>query len=406
MRAGTCGRLHLGLTDAGKLLLRGIGFVAVAALVIPAFGVLSTLVTVVLVALLVGFVLRPRIQVRGSLPDRVSVGHTTQLRYQLTNVGRLPAYNVYVRFRGLPDAVEQVGAGHVVSRLAPGDATEVTITIRPKRRGRYPIKGPVCASSFPFNLFSFGASHGEEEILLVLPAFSRLRIPRRHVGRHVSADSERYAGRIGISAEYMGNRPFVPGDSPRRIDARAWARLSVPATKEYDDDLDNYTALVLDTDVSGIAPSSGSEEIKELEAAVSLCASVAFTINSDCLIDFLLAGPDLFQLTGRPRIARLDKIHEILAGVEPSRGYRPEQMAPAFADRLYQISEVVFILLDWSEEYRSLVELAEQAGCRSTVLLIDGGSAPAHVDRDSVSRTPNVQFLSADEILAGRVKRL
>jgi hypothetical protein len=416
----TNGRLRLGLTDAGKMALRGTGFVALAALIVPAFGVLSTLVSVVLMALLVGFILRPKIQVSGNLPDRVIVGQTVQLRYVLKNVARLPAYNLCVRFapKGVPkpsapsEAIEQVGDGHVVSRLGPGDTTEVTVTIRLKRRGHYRIKQPICQSSFPFNLFSFATSHDDEETLIVLPAFSRLQIPLRHISRQVHTSGTRLLGGTGVSLEYAGNRPFLQGDSPRNIDARAWARLSVPATKEYHNDFDNYTALVLDTGVPEALckeslglPWSRTNEIKELEAAISLCASVAFTINNDCLIDLLLAGPDLYQFTALPRIVRLDKIHEILAGIEPSKGYSLEQIALKLANRFYEISEVVFILLSWDKAYRRLLELAGQAGCHSTVLLI-GESSRMHVYEDNVSRTENVQFLSPDDILTGRIKRL
>jgi len=404
-------RLRLGLTDAGKMVLRGTIFVALATLIVPAFGVLSALVSVVLMALLVGFVLRPKIRISGNLPERIIVGQTAQLRYVLKNVARLPAYNLCLRFGAMPEAIEQVGGGDVVSRLGPGETTEVTVAIRPKRRGYYQIKQPICQSSFPFNLFSFGTSRDDEETLIVLPAFSRIQIPLRRLSRHVHASGARLAGRTGLSLEYAGNRPFMPGDSPRNIDARAWARLSVPATKEYYDDFDNYTALVLDTGVPEVLSGSSSNEIKELEAAVSLCASVAFTINNDCLIDFLLAGPDLHQFPppatsgGWPGKVRLDKIHEILAGVEPSRGYSLEHIAPKLANRFSEISEVVFILLKWDKAYRRLLELAGQAGCHCTVLLI-GQSGRMNVDEDNLSWTENVRLLSADDILTGQIKRL
>ncbi len=415
----TNGRLRLGLTDAGKVVLRGTVFVTLAALIVPAFGVLSALVSVVLMALLAGFVLRPKIQVSGTLPDRVVVGQRARLRYVLKNVARLPAYNLCVRLGALPEAIEQVGDGHVVSRLGPGDTAEVTVEIRPKRRGYYRIKQPICQSSFPFNLFSFGTSHDDEETLIVLPAFSRLQIPLRRLSRHVRAGSARLAGSTGVFSEYAGSRPFLPGDSPRNIDARAWARLSVPATKEYHNDFDNYTALVLDTGVPEVLRKeslglsrSRSNESKELEAAVSLCASVAFTINNDCLIDILLTGPELHQFTAWPRMVRLDKIHEILAGVEPSKGYSLEQIAPKLANRFYEISEVVFILLSWDKAYRqstgcltALLELAGKAGCHCTVLMI-GQSSRMNMDEDNVNWAENVQFLSANEILTGQIKRL
>ena len=401
----TDAKLRIGLTDAGKMILRGIGFVALAALIVPAFGVLSALVSVMLTALIVGYILRPRIQVSGNLPDRIVVNQTVQLRYLLKNIGRFPAYNLCLRFDALPEEIEQVNNGCVVSRLRSGDTAEVAVTIKSRRRGYYQIKQPVCQSSFPFELFSFGRSRDDQENLIVLPAFSLLRILLRHLNPQARSDSSVLAGRTGAFPEYAGNRPFMPGDSPRRIDARAWARLAVPATKEYHENFDNYTALVLDTGVAKALSPLKSDESKEFEAAVSLCASVAFTINDNCLIDLLLAGPNLHQFTNWPRKMRLDKIHEILAGVEPSMDYTPEQTAPILADRLNQISEVVFILSGWKNAYRQLLELAGQAGCHSTVFVI-GEAGKIVLDRYEMTWTENIQILSPDEIMAEQVIRL
>ncbi|MHC4329404.1 MAG: DUF58 domain-containing protein [Planctomycetota bacterium] len=401
----TDGRLRIGLTDAGKTVLRGTVFVALAALIVPAFGVLSALISVVLMALLVGYVLRPRIQVSGNLPERVVAGRTAQLRYALKNVARMPAYNFSVRLDTLPESIEQLAGGHVVSRLGPGETTEVTVEIRPKRRGHYRIRQPVCRSGFPFNLFTFAAASDDEEVLIVLPVFSRLQIQTGRMSRHGRTGAARLVGVAGVFPEYAGSRPFVAGDSPRTIDARAWARLSVPATKEYHHDSDNHTALVLDTGVSDAALQAGLGEIRELEAAVSLCASVAFTINNDCLIDMLLAGPDLHLFDGWPRAVRLDKIHDILAGVEPHEGYCLEETSPMLADRFYEISEVVFVLMNWHKTYWQLLDKAHQAGCHSTVFVIDGSDG-MNLDRDITNRAPNVRLLSPDDVLTGRIGRL
>lgn len=396
---------RLGLTDAGKTVLRGTCFVALAALIVPAFGVLSALVSVLIMSLLVGYVLRPRIQVSGNLPDRVIAGQTARLRYVLKNVARLPAYNFSVRLDALPDAIEQIGDEHMVRRLGPGETTQVTVSIQAGRRGHYQIRQPVCESSFPFNLLNFATTRDEEETLIVLPVFWWLQLPVRGLSRQVSTGGTRLAGLTGAFPEYVGNRPFVTGDSARTIDARAWARLSVPATKEYHDDFDNHTAIVLDTGVPEVLPRSGSNEIRQLEAAVSLCASVAYTINDHCLVDMLLAGPDLHTFDGWPRRMCLDKIHEILAGIEPHKGYSLEQTSPMLAERFYGISEVIFILLNWSEQYHQLLDMAQRAGCHSTVLVI-GASGKLHVDRDSANRATNVRLLSPDEILTGQIGRL
>ncbi|MDT8300564.1 MAG: DUF58 domain-containing protein [Sedimentisphaerales bacterium] len=399
------GRLHLGFTDTGKVILRGTFFVALAALIVPAFGVLSALVAIMLMALVVGFVLRPKIQINGNLPERVIVGQITRFSYILKNTSRLPAYNLCVVFRDLPETIKQHGDAQVIPHLGPGETIEVTFEIRPARRGYYKIKRPICQSGFPFNLFNFGISYDDLETLIVLPVFYRLQLSSMGMSQKVCAGGARLAGQRSAFPEYAGNRPFLPGDSPRRIDARAWARLSVPATKEYHDDFDKRTALILDTCISDFPLLPASCESRQLEAAVSLCASVAFTINKDCLIDVLLAGNEIYQLTTLPRMLCLDKIQDILAGAKPSKGYSLEKISPVLISQFPRISEVFFILLGLNKAYRHLIGLANQAGCRCNVLLI-GQSGQMPADDENMSWTSNVRYLSPDDILTGQIKSL
>jgi hypothetical protein len=244
------------------------------------------------------------------------------------------------------------------------------------------------------------------------------------------------------------------GDSPRRIDVRAWARLAVPATKEYDDDMDDYAAFILDTRVTegwlGAANAvhrvwdplklSKSAEVKELEAAVSLCASIAYTIQGDCLIDLLLAGSELHEFSAWPKAVRLHRMHEILAGVEASKGYCLEEIGPLLEDRLAEISEIVFILLRWDDTYRRLVDWAQRAGCHATVIVIGDDKNVAQPSLGAARRASGlvaraaspdssdeeratgdgsmeaedlaadwgteIRFVSADDVLAGRVEYL
>jgi uncharacterized protein (DUF58 family) len=399
------GSLYLGLTDTGKAILRGTFYVALAALIVPAFGILSALISIMLMALVVGFVLRPKIRITGNLPERVIVGQTTRFSYILKNTSRLPAYNLCVEFSKLPEAIEQVEAGQVIPRLGPGETIEVAVAIKPARRGYYKIKQPVCQSGFPFNLFNFGTSRNEKENLIVLPTFYRLQFSPVGASQNVYAGGAGLVGQRKAFPEYAGNRPFLPGDSPRRIDARAWARLSVPATKEFHDDYDKRAALILDTCISELPLLLNSNTNNKLEAAVSLCASVAFTINNHCLIDFLLAGAEIYQLAGLPRMVRLDKIHDVLAGAEASKGYSLEKISPMLISQFPRISEVFFILLSPDKAYRHLLQMAMKAGCHCNVLIIVQ-SGQMNVDDHNMSWISKVRYLSPEEILAGQIKRL
>ncbi len=403
--AQTDAKLHFGLTDAGKTLLRGTGFVLLAALIIPAFGVLAALVAVMVTALVIGFVFRPRMEIIGDLPDRVVAGQAVRLSYTLRNTARMPAYQLSVQFSTPADEFEQIADGRVVSTLAPNETTEVTVTIRPKRRGRHTLGPPICRSGFPFNLYSFSVSRRGNQTLTVLPAFCRLPLMLRRRQRHVHSSGATLAGRTELSPEYAGNRPFLPGDSPRTIDVRAWARLAVPATKEYHNNLDSYAALILDTRVPARSGASRRKAIKELEAAVSLCASLAFTVDHDCLTDLLLAGSKLHRLASWPATTRLDRIHDLLTDVQASKGYHLEPILPALAERFGEVSEVIFVLSALDATYLPVLELATHAGCHSTIFIVEG-SHPGRGAGPAGRWVDDVVTLSADEILTGPIEHL
>ncbi len=257
----------------------------------------------------------------------------------------------------------------------------------------------MCQSSFPFNLLTFSSVRKESQTLTVLPVFYRLRMRVGRSAGYSHRGALGVAGRAEVSPEYAGNRPFLPGDSPRRIDTRAWARLSVPATKEYHNDADRRAAVVLDTRITAPKAKSKEEEIPELEAAVSFCASAAFTIQGECLIDWLLAGSELHELTTGPRATRVDRIQEVLAGVGASEGYDFQGTSTALVSRFHRISEVIFVLLKADRTYLELIELAVAARCRCSVYLI--GAQAGQSAEDEMLRSHSIRVLEPEEVLTG-----
>ena len=143
---------------------------------------------------------------------------------------------------------------------------------------------------------------------------------------------------------------------------------------------------------------------------------MAYTIHKDCLIDLLLVGTELHSFTSLPRATRLDRVQETLAAVEPSADYTVEQVGSLWEDRLQEISEVIFIVLRWDRTYQQLAQMAEEAGCHCTVLVVGeadpsdfGLKEASDFNPQSAIRNPkfavgpigNVRFVSADEVLAG-----
>ncbi len=412
MRVWEQTHLHLHLTEAGRVLLHGAACILLASLVVPAFGVLAALVAVLLTALVAGFVLRPRVQIRGHLPESITVGQAVRLNYQIENTARSSAYELTVDMDSLPPSMERWETSHAVSRLAPGATAEVTVNLKAHRRGRFLIPAPVCRSAFPFNLFVFGLSREGRQPLLVLPPVFPLRLPLLDRTTRIDLSGGGLAGRTDISPEYAGNRPFVSGDSPRRIDVRAWARLSVPATKEYYTNQDRLVALVLDCRRRG-QPACDDRPDESFEAAVCLCASAAAALDREGSLDAAVIGPDLHPFSPMPRPERFQTLHRILATVEPTDDYDLEPVYQDMEDRWRAISEVVFVLRSWDSKYGRMIERAAKAGCHTTVLLLrkpaaagPGAVRADHIDAASAIWAQRTAVLAPRDVLEGRVSDL
>jgi hypothetical protein len=137
---------------------------------------------------------------------------------------------------------------------------------------------------------------------------------------------------------------------------------------------------------------------------------MAYTLHKDCLIDLLLAGADLHSFAAVPKAMRLDRVHETLATIEPSKDYTAEQLGSLVEDRLGEISEIIFIVLHWDRTYQQLVEWAEQAGCHCTAIVVgkpdSGRGNPPWLPETGAGTGAcpysDVRLVPADEILAGR----
>jgi len=389
-------RTNIQITAGGRGLLLATAFILFACMIIPAFGVLSSLLALELGTLLIGFSFRPRIDVEARIPDQAFAGENATIQYRLCNRSRSRAFHMHVELSHLPNTIKAVGPAPFVTCLRPGESITVTSEIRPSRRGSYALGIPLCRSTFPFRLFSFNACGDTPVALTVLPAFYPLHLSSDFTHIHADAFRPTYSFYQGTCPEYAGNRPFVSGDSPRKIDSRAWARLTVPVIKEYHNDIEHRTALLLD---GGDAPDLTPDT---MEAAVSLCASIAFSLDDHFLIDLLAIGPSITDLRDVPRHHRVTQIHHDLACA-------PEQLASLEADVLgardfQQLSNLIIICLNARPSLHDLCTEAALAGCRCTMVVVDD-PPDGQAERDSTWAGP-VYHVSARGIHTREVTRL
>ena len=390
------------ITPGGKLIVAGIVFSMVGTLDIhfPVYQFFCTLVVFTLVCGTVGVVLRPRVRLSGQLPLKAVVGETTTVQMTVANRSRLPVYDLSLGFYGLTPAIEELAAEHSIPYVPGKETVTIPVPLRPRRRGLHEVAPLRAFSTFPFNLGRFGRNRHDLESLLVLPDFHPLVHLDIPVGRRHQPGGIALTSNVGESPEYIGNREYVAGDSPRRIDFRSWARLAVPVVKEYQEEYFCRVALIVDTFVPGRnqPPPDG---FPELEAAISLAAAVASALDGgEYILDIFAAGPELYVFRTGRHTAPFENVLEILACVDACRQNPFETVTPALAEEIGRISTAVCIFLDWDDHRRQLVRTIQEAGCETkTIVIRDGATTQPAIGGD-------LEVFSPRQVRSGGVEEL
>ncbi len=368
-------------TPAGRMLVGSIvvsATVSVVSLDVPSYFLFCGLWGLAAVAYIFNWFLRPHVRMGGQFPDKLVAGQPGAAHFRLTNVGKRTAHDVSVGFFGLPPELSEIGPSPVAC-IEPGESQSIPVTLQGSRRGVYALPQPRAFTTFPLNLTRAkvkllnGTNSRDAGALLVLPSFQPLAgidvpVNERHQPGGIALSSH-----IGQSPEYIGNREYRPGDPPRRLDHRAWARVAQPVVKEYQEEYYCRIALVLDTFLPG-RRKPGKKGFRNMEAAVSLSASIADALaRGEYIIDIFAAGPELYVFRAGRHTTHFDNVLEILACVDACRRNPFEVVTPALADELGNISTLIAVLLDWDEPREGLVRAAAEAGCSIKTLIVRDG---------------------------------
>ncbi len=369
---------------------------------LPIYHLCFTLGGLFLVAFVTGWVMRPRLKLHGEPPDKMTAGRTARVEIELHNPSSLPCYDLSAGLFDPPESVEQVDRDEVIPALPPGERTACELKLRARRRGLYELPEVTSFTTYPFNLFRVRGSAERTGTLTVLPSFHPLVDLDVPVGRLYQPGGIMLTSDIGESLEYIGNREYRPGDSPRRIDFRSWARLAKPVVREYQEEYYCRLAVVLDTQIAA-GRRQGPEGFPDLEAGVSLVASVADVLaRGEYIIDIFAAGPELYYFRGGRHVGHLENILEILACVEESREDPFETIGPALVDELRSITAIIFVFLDWDRKREQFVRTAMEAGAGARVLIVRDGptTRPYEPAQDWAGRI--MQF-TPDEVQNGAI---
>jgi uncharacterized protein (DUF58 family) len=381
------GLLYESLSDEGRLL-------ALAQVGVAVFGidVQATQVYVLwaaLVGLLVGSVAvclayrMPAVSLAVSAPPRISVG--AEVVFTLTARNDGPRDHFALRFRGpfLPWDGRWTSAMPRVAVLRAGDTARVEARARFAARGEHHLDAFHAAALVPLGL-AMGPSLATTGIrFLVVPKLANVAQVTTALARRHQPGGVALASKTGESMDLLGVRPYRPGDPVRHLHARTWARVGTPAVREYQEEYFSRIGVVVDTAIA---------EERRLEAAVSLAAGVVACLSrGEALIDLLVAGDVVHNLTIGRHLGFLDQALDVLATVEAApKRVAPEKLLARLAPHLTRLSCVVVVAPAWDGG-----ELARRiqgfgVACKTLVLVGPSGrgrtatAAAAPLDRDAL----------------------
>jgi uncharacterized protein (DUF58 family) len=393
------------LTHAGKWIVAAwfVSGAGVVGLQLAIYQVFCALAALVGVAWTFGHLFRPKLDVKGSLPEKLVAGERAKAALSVSNHARRDAAAIGLIARDLGEALCPLEIDEHLLTVPAGGSVSFAVSIQPMRRGLYRFPDVVAFTAFPFDMLRIGAGRLAGSHVLVLPSFHRLGWFELASGERHQPGGVLLSSHVGECPEYVGNREYVPGEPIRRLDFRAWARLGTPVVKEYQEEYFSRVALVLDTHLS--APWNDRKRSGEaFEAAVSLTAAIADALSiGEHVIDLFAAGPELYVFRSGRHTAHFENLLELLACVDVCPNDPFDAIAPAVAEELAGISSAVCVLLDWDDSRRRFVRTIVESGCPIKVILVRSGAPGAPVDPSE-----NVQFVEVtpEEIMQGAMQSL
>lgn len=363
------------LTDEGRTLL--IVTAVVGALSVDVRGTAGYVFFSVLLGALVGSLVTSRrlrltdIDVLVDAPRRVTVGEpvtfTIACARSAASVAnppqRSPRFPVRVRGPFLPwdgTWLDEPPPEIVV----PHDG-RACATMRAKfvSRGLHHLDSFTAAAVAPAGL-AVGPRRASDAVKIhVVPRVANVvRLPITIAARH-QPGGVALASKSGEAMDLLGVRPYRPGDPVRDLHAKSWARTGIPVVREYQQEYFTRVGVVLDTDTT---------DTERLEAAVELAAGViAHLTRGEALIDVLVVGDTVHELTLGRSLGTLDQALELLATVERGKPLRGAQLLRRLEPYLERLSSVIVISLGENDQDALVEGGIRGRGITTSTLLVD-----------------------------------
>ena len=336
---------------------------------------------------------RPRFQVKRRLPRFGTVGLPLPYRVTIQNAtGRnfrklrlieafahsFPSFDDYLTIsrpgknrsgnqswsKLIAQAQRAIAPAVRIPVLAAQGTTEIKGEITPLRRGLLQFETLTLACPDPLGLFNACVTRSLPQSVLILPKrypVPSFQLPERQRNQQGGLP---LALSVGESEEFWSLRDYRPGDSPRKIHWKSWAKLGKPVVREEQTEYFVHHALILDT----FQPESFSEILEE---AISVAASLAWSMqNQETLLDLIFSGLGDGYVTQGRGLGQTERILELLASVVPCQDKPFDSLLPIVQNRLPLLSSCICIFLTWDEARRTLVKQLQSANIPTWVLVL------------------------------------
>jgi len=392
-----------------------------------AYQLFALFFSLLLLAFITSLFFRARLNIERTLPDFATMGDTFSYRVRVHNKtnrlqkglfliedlgANLPTfqefmqakepesyrYNWFDNYVGYPRWAwlmkTRLGAEvrkKALPPLPPHSSLEITMELKPLRRGYIHFSGMSFGCTDPFGLVNSLRKIVLPDSLLVLPKRYSVNAIALSGSRKYQRGGINLAMSVGDSEEFTALREYRPGDALRHIHWKSWARLGKPIIKEFQDEFFVRHALILDT----FTQNSASEAF---ENAVSVAASFAASPRShEVLLDLMFVGTEAYRFTTGRGLAQVDQLLETLACVQACTDKAFSQLSALILQHSNCLSACICVLLDWDDFRRQLIQQLENMGIPLIVIVVNDDKIIENSE-NSIQLKTQVHFLKSDNI--------
>src|SRR5579864_1501274 len=316
---------------------------------------------------------RPRVHLECRFPERATALRPVTLHARVSNERAPVPSDLCLLFPQPPGGNGEISfhPNSVFLEEDRGTLAQARVDMRPVRRGRFVLPGPVLGRTDPLRLMVSRGLDLPEHPLLVYPRFYSMHEFIVPLGRRHQPGGIPLSSSTGEAIEFVGTREYRPGDPVKNIHWRSWARRGEPVVKEYMEEYFCRIAIVLDTFLpSKFTPTQHAS----FEAAISVVASIAdYFSRSEDIVDILAAGPDVYEVSAGRSLAYLENILDVLACLGPCHDPPFATIGPHLFEKLSQITTVVAVLQDWDPSREDFLKRVKGLGTAVRVIIVNEG---------------------------------